>query len=80
MVPKDVLPPEFGGTNTISFDWLLDTLEEREKSGGGMIGGFRFPLSVADPTGERFKQQQQQQQVQNLGQPPVVTSTLYDTA
>ena len=45
-----MLPPEFGGTNPITFEWLLDTMEAREKA-GETIGGFFFPLNCDDPTG-----------------------------
>ena len=54
VVPPAVLPPEFGGTSTDTFHWLLDEMEELEKS-CGVIGGFSVPMCVDDPTGAKRK-------------------------
>jgi len=53
IVPREVLPPEFGGTLSDSAepaDWLLADMRRRERDRGS-IGGWALPLSVEDPTG-----------------------------
>eukprot|EP00158_Paraphelidium_tribonemae_P010279 Partr_v1_DN43430_c0_g1_i1_m13606 putative Tocopherol (Alpha) transfer protein-like len=45
LVPAEVLPPEFGGTADVGWDWYLNMLEAKEKA-TGMLGGFAVPMSV----------------------------------
>jgi len=50
LVDKKGLPADFGGDLPFDLSSFLDEMEKREAGG---IGGFAFPMSVEDPTGEK---------------------------
>ncbi len=53
-VPVEKLPSAFGGARSFPQSQFLDEMEQKERE-IGVIGGFVFPLSVDDPTGEARK-------------------------